>query len=96
MQFEWDPEKAASNWRDHSIAFEVAVRVFDDPFHIDEDDIEASEYRPRAIGYVECRLLLVVFTMRGEVYRIISARLGDRKDATGAHAARSECGGDPG
>jgi uncharacterized DUF497 family protein len=38
MQFEWDPDKAAKNLKLHKVDFEVAQRVFEDPFHIDDID----------------------------------------------------------
>ncbi len=85
MEFEWDADKADLNWRNHGVAFEVATLVFDDQFRIEDDDPEPSEYRQNVIGYVEGRLLFVVFTMRGDVCRIISARLGDRKERRRYH-----------
>jgi uncharacterized protein len=30
MEFEWNPEKAASNQEKHSVSFEEAATVFDD------------------------------------------------------------------
>jgi uncharacterized DUF497 family protein len=32
--FEWDDEKAETNYRKHSIRFVEAARVFDDPFSL--------------------------------------------------------------
>ena len=32
VNFEWDPAKAASNLRKHGVSFELALRVFADPF----------------------------------------------------------------
>jgi uncharacterized DUF497 family protein len=29
--FEWDPAKAANNLQKHGVAFEDAIKVFDDP-----------------------------------------------------------------
>ena len=75
MDFEWDDAKAAANKSKHRVDFETAARVFLDPFVQErEDDSEPGEYRLNAIGMVDARLLFVVFTMRGDVYRIISAR----------------------
>ena len=31
-RFEWDPAKAAINLRKHGIGFELAMRVFSDPY----------------------------------------------------------------
>ena len=44
--FEWDENKAASNYRKHGIKFENAVHVFDDPLRIlRQDRVENGEYR---------------------------------------------------
>jgi uncharacterized protein len=77
--FEWDDSKAAANYAAHGVRFEDARDVFDvfkDPFAIEQvDDREDyGEERFTIIGMVENRLLFVVYTMRGENIRIISAR----------------------
>ena len=33
--FEWDEEKARTNWTKHGISFRTAVHVFDDPYRIE-------------------------------------------------------------
>ncbi|WP_412033428.1 BrnT family toxin [Mesorhizobium sp. CO1-1-8] len=38
MRFEWDAEKAKSNFRKHGVSFDTAVRVFADPFALLEHD----------------------------------------------------------
>jgi uncharacterized protein len=90
MRFEWDPAKAAVNLRKHGISFDVAVRVFADPFALTEQvRIEGGELRWQTLGVVEeYLLLLVAHTIRDEyeddqtieVIRIISARAADRKE----------------
>ena len=86
IRFEWDPAKAASNLRKHRVSFELAMRVFSDPFALSEQDrIEGGERRWQTLGMVEgIVLLLVAHTVRDEgdidVIRIISARLADRRD----------------
>lgn len=74
--FEWDDAKAASNWRDHGVTFEMACEVFKDPLALEwiDDSQGAREPRYAIIGLAESRLLFVAYTMRGEVVRIISAR----------------------
>jgi uncharacterized protein len=77
MQFEWDENKAESNWLKHNITFEEAVTVFADPYLLFTEDSQHSEQEERqwAMGEAENGLMLViVFTMRGEQIRIISAR----------------------
>jgi uncharacterized protein len=85
VEFGWDPAKAELNVQNHGISFEVAACVFADRFRIEEDDPEPSELRQRAIGLVGDKLLFVVFTMRGDVCRIISARPADRRDRRRYH-----------
>jgi hypothetical protein len=34
-EFAWDDDKAARNWRDHAVTFEMAREVFRDPFAIE-------------------------------------------------------------
>lgn len=82
---EWDTDKAEANYRKHGIRFEDAVRVFDDPLAVSEQDrIENGEQRWRTIGMAGgCLLLLVAHTVKigdDEVIRIISARCTDRKE----------------
>jgi len=77
MNCEWDDEKAASNLAKHGVSFEEAETVFDDPNTAYAPDAvyPGDEERGLAIGYtLENRLLFVVYTNRGEVPRIISAR----------------------
>jgi uncharacterized DUF497 family protein len=89
-RFEWDPVKAAINRRKHAVSFEVAMRVFADPYALTlRVDIEGDEQRWQTLGVVEGQLLLLVaHTTRNEdedgrsieVIRIISARVADRKE----------------
>jgi uncharacterized protein len=75
MDFEWDNVKARENLKKHGISFDEATQVFADPniLELDDDGIY-DEYRQVAIGMVEDELMYVIFTMRGEVCRLISAR----------------------
>jgi uncharacterized DUF497 family protein len=77
--FEWDDIKAASNWRDHGVTFEVAREVLKDIFAVewDDDGQDDTEERFVTIGMVENRLLFVSYTLRGKRIRIISARLAE-------------------
>ena len=42
MKFEWDKNKNALNIKLHKVSFEQAIRVFDDPYMIDEYDEDHS------------------------------------------------------
>lgn len=77
--FEWDDAKAAANHAKHGVTFEAARDVFKDPFALEwaDDGQATNEQRFVALGMVENRILLVAYTMRGDVIRIISARLAE-------------------
>ena len=77
MKFEWDEQKAAANLAKHGVSFEEAKTVFDDQLYIDLYDPEHSEDEHRYIIIGESRsgrLLIVSYTERDEVTRLISAR----------------------
>jgi uncharacterized protein len=83
MRFEWNDDKAESNALKHGITFEEAVTVFADPYLLFTEDSQHSqgEEREWAIGEVENgSLVVVVFTMRGEQIRIISARKATKRE----------------
>ncbi|MGH7059676.1 MAG: BrnT family toxin [Stellaceae bacterium] len=64
--------------------FPAASGVFDDPgllVGIDPRNY-GGETRIRAIGRVGDQVILVCYTMRGEVRRIISARKRNRRERT--------------
>ena len=78
---EWDDNKAEINRKKHNVTFEMAARVFLDEFLIDDYDEEHSydEDRIKVIGMVD-DILVVIYTERGEKYRLISARNADKKE----------------
>ena len=86
MTFAWDSQKAAANIKKHQVSFELAARIFADPFALTyQDRIENGEYRWQTIGLVDgCLFLLVAHTLEEnnntEIIRIISARRADAKE----------------
>ena len=75
MRFEWDSKKDAANLRKHGIAFEDAIEIFGSPFLEGPDDRQSGgEDRWLVLGEVRGRVIVVVYTWRGERRRIISAR----------------------
>lgn len=75
VDFEWDADKAASNLRKHGVDFADAAAVFDDPFALSMPDDDPDEERLVGLGTDALgRVLVVVYTFRGEKLRIISAR----------------------
>lgn len=81
IQFEWDPNKAALNIKQHGVSFDEASSVFYDPLAriFDDDAHSFHELRELIIGHsINGYLLFVAFTERkGNIIRIISARATD-------------------
>jgi uncharacterized DUF497 family protein len=65
-----DDDKAAQNWRDHGVSFEMAREAFTDAFAVEWADAEQdpSEERYAMIGMVENRLLFVAYAMGKSVF----------------------------
>ena len=75
VEFEWDTNKAESNFVKHGVKFEEAAEVFFDPFYQEGDASPNNEQRDFLLGYsLSQRLLLVVYVERKATKRIISAR----------------------
>ncbi len=75
MSYEWDPDKARSNLKKHGVSFADAVGVFEDDNAITIHDEHDREDRFITIGRdFLSRILIVVYTFRDIVIRIISAR----------------------
>jgi hypothetical protein len=83
MDVEYDPKKAQTNWQKHGVSFAEAEFVFYDPLAIHDIDPDASEEeRFIALGMSNSGLLLViVYTIRGDAFRLISARRATRQEA---------------
>ena len=85
MRFEWDENKAVSNFKKHKVSFKTAITVFDDPYALiapDEKHSTSTEKREWIIGESDLGILVVVFTKRlkGYVYRLINARKANKKE----------------
>ena len=77
MPFEWDDKKAAGNLAKHGLSFAEAATAFDDPLYLDffDPDHSDSEKRYIRVGRTQQhRLVVVSYTERGDLIRLISAR----------------------
>ena len=76
MDVEFDPHKAASNLKKHGVSFEEAASVLLDPLGLVREDPDAEgEHRLVSLGMSQHgRLLVVVYTLRNDHVRLISAR----------------------
>ena len=80
-RFEWNEDKNAINREKHKIGFEEAKTVFADKDAIEVEAQRDGEYRIIRIGKTAAKfILLVVYTMRGMVVRLISARQANKKE----------------
>jgi len=83
MNLLWDPAKSASNLRKHGVSFEEAGTVFGDPLAASARDLEHSIEEDRWLVFgisSSNRLLVVSYTFRGEVIRLISSRRATRAE----------------
>mgnify|MGYP003471193632 FL=1 len=81
MAYQWNREKAATNLRKHGIDFADAVSVFADALAITITDDRFDEERFVIIGMDAMgRVLVVVFTLRDDEIRLISARQSTRTE----------------
>ncbi len=81
--FEWDTQKAKTNFEKHGITFDEASTVFKDTLSLTiEDPLHSyDEERLVLIGMsYKNRLLVVVHTEREESIRIISARKAVKRE----------------
>ncbi len=76
MDYEWDPGKAKLNLRKHGIRLADAVAVLEDEFALTvRDPFSEREERWITLGKDAVgRLLIAVYTWRGDRIRLISAR----------------------
>ncbi len=77
MQFEWDEDKAIANFSKHGVSFEEAKTIFGDSLYVDFYDPDHSKKEERYLIVGESnqrRLLIVSYTERKDMIRIISAR----------------------
>ena len=79
MLFEWDESKREANLAKHLIDFQDAKRIFDGPV-FEKTESRRGEDRTVASGLMEDIEIVVVYVMRGQRRRIISARRASRDE----------------
>jgi uncharacterized protein len=79
--FEFDPAKDRNNLRKHRVDSATAARIWENfVFEWDDDRKDYGEQRIIALGIVDRRELVVVFTWRGSRRRLISARKANKDE----------------
>jgi len=92
-RFEWDDDKARSNYRKHGVDFEDAIVALEDPNRLEEIDTQFAydEERMQVIGMAHRDVLFVVVTVRDDdICRIISARKATRHEQDRYYAGDRE------
>lgn len=75
VRYEWDPAKAETNFAKHGVHFADAVGALEDDLAITIDDNSTNEERFKTLGTDFLgRIVVVVYTYRGDTIRLISAR----------------------
>jgi len=84
VSYEWDPAKAKTNFAKHRVRFADAMIVLEDDLALTiRDPFSEEEERWITLGRDALgRLLVVVYTWRGEGVRLISARLATARETT--------------
>lgn len=80
IEFEWDAEKAATNVAKHGIDFRAVVHTWRDPLALVLAVNYESGVRYRLIGAMDDRIVTIVFTIRMQAIRLISARHASRQE----------------
>jgi uncharacterized DUF497 family protein len=79
MLFEWDETKRQANLAKHLIDFADAVKAFEGPV-FEKVQRRHDENRMLAVGMLEDVEIVVIYTVRGNYRRVISARRANRNE----------------
>jgi len=82
MDFEWDWAKSNSCQISRNFDFAYVITIFTDPALLIERDQrrDYGEERFRALGVIDKKVFVVVFTSRHRAIRIISARRANSRE----------------
>ncbi len=86
MIFEWDPRKASSHMRKHTVGFPEAATIFLDPLAWTVPDPDHSDVESRSVTIGQSsrrRIIVVAHAGSGDRVRIISARKATRRETHG-------------
>lgn len=91
MNFEWDEDKAARNVVKQGIGFAAATRIFLDLYRLELEG-EREEYgetRIKVVGAIDNEVFVVVYTIRSNNIRLISARRASRRERRVYHTHKA-------
>ena len=89
MDFEWDDDKRLTNLEKHGVDF-LDVDVMFQGGLLVEPSSYTGEQRFRALGLLRGKVFAVIYTMRGDAYRIISVRRARHEEREAYHEAFGE------
>ena len=90
VSFEWDEAKRRANLAKHGLDFLRITRLFDGPV-VTRHSPRGEESRFVTVGWVDGRLVAAVWTLHGDIIRLISARSahhGERRQYHETYPAR--------
>ncbi len=93
MIFEWNIEKSEKNLKKHGVSFNEAEIAFEDLYAIEkfnEKNSTADESRFKMLAITGEKIIVAAYTMRGENFRIISARKAEKYERELYERQRSE------
>lgn len=82
VEIEYDEQKNQKNIQKHGISFQTAAYALSDPDALIEyDEVHSvEENRFYFLGQIDGRVIFLVYTMRGNAVRIISARPATKRE----------------
>ena len=81
MELEWDEAKRANNLRKHGLDFRDAAQVLEGyMLELEDDREDYGEFRYIAVGLLRFTVVVLVYTARENIYRIISMRKADNDE----------------
>lgn len=81
MKIEFDPNKNEKNIDEREISFELAVDFEIDTALIKVDSRhEYQEIRFNALGLIGNRVFHLTYTLRGDIFRVISLRKANKRE----------------
>jgi uncharacterized DUF497 family protein len=89
LTIEFDRGKNIANVAKHGVDMAAAAEFdFETAETWTDTRLSYGEMRTIAIGFIGLRLHVLVFTMRGQIMRVISLRKANRKESAAYHGKR--------
>lgn len=92
MEFEWDHDKSDACFTERGFDFAYVLQAFMDAERLIHKDSrwDYGEDRYQLLGVIDRRVFFVVYTIRGTVLRIISARKANQREVNDYENSKRE------